>query len=124
MFCENCNLKVSGTIRICPKCGHKSFSQTLSESNNKSRKSRISVINTRRGSPGIYQVHPWPRFWARTIDTILFTIFLSFSLYFFFPQYTIVEANLINFLCILLYNELHNKHLMIYKHNPFLFLSR
>jgi len=89
MFCESCNLKVSNTIRICPKCGHKHFSETKKEINSQPSSSNKSAANSKRHNPSIKQVRPWVRYWARTIDITLFTIFIFFTYYYFlFPSYS------------------------------------
>ena len=96
MYCENCFTKVANTIRVCPKCGHRSFSKNIENQINQKKSSVRSTSSLRTSSnlskSTTSQARPWIRFWARMIDLILFAMFCGLVYGICFPQYNFNEA--------------------------------
>lgn len=92
-FCEACSNKVMLTMRICPQCGGKSFSDTpnlLPPRDKKSLKnSGVQAGNLKHINqpPNIAHVRPWVRYWARTFDVYVFAFIAGFFLYFIAPEF-------------------------------------
>ena len=91
MYCENCFTKVANTIRVCPKCGHRSFSKNIENQINQ-KKSLVRSTSSLRTPSNLQrsttsQARPWIRFWARWIDLFLFTLFCYFVNGFVFSQF-------------------------------------
>lgn len=93
MYCEQCNTKVAQSIRICPKCGNRSFSESITthspippKTNN-----RTSRTNLKSQSSTI-EPRPWVRLWARVIDYSLFGVFLGLSIGYLFPYSKINDS--------------------------------
>lgn len=87
MYCEQCNTKVAQSIRICPKCGNRSFSESITthspippKTNNRTSRTNLkSQVSTS-------QPRPWIRLWARMFDYLFFGMFVGFGLEYFFPN--------------------------------------
>lgn len=89
-FCSGCGKSLMGTMRICPYCGGKSFSNSPPSIPvpNQSQKATIST------APHVgAQVRPWVRYWARTLDICLLTIPIGLLLGIFAPLFVMQKNN-------------------------------
>ena len=104
MYCEKCNTKVAQAMRICPKCGNRSFSEVITKKNvTPSRRERPrassarSVLNSSLQNP-----RPWIRFWARLYDWIFFGVFLGVCIGYWAPN-SIPSDTVLGFIIIFLW---------------------
>lgn len=92
-FCEACNSKLMITMRICPQCGGKSFSDSPSilhpqdQTNQKNIGANAGNSKSINQHPINSQARPWLRFWARTFDVYVFAFIAGFFLAFIAPEF-------------------------------------
>jgi len=87
MYCEKCNTKVAQAIRICPKCGNRSFSEVITKNDMPSSHQRphASSAHSLRNS-SLQNPRPWIRFWARFFDWMFFGIFIGIIIGYWAPN--------------------------------------
>jgi uncharacterized RDD family membrane protein YckC len=86
MYCEKCNTKVAQSIRICPKCGNRSFSESITTQTQIPPRTNKVTQRASVSQAAISTPRPWIRLWARTIDYLLFAIVLGFLHGYLFPN--------------------------------------
>jgi uncharacterized RDD family membrane protein YckC len=100
MYCDECNTEVAQSIRICPKCGNRNFSKSITE------KPRVKstpyaktsgLINSGKNSTAT-NPRPWVRLWARLFDIMLMIIFVAIVLMEFFPSYTNIDDTVLGYI--------------------------
>lgn len=90
-FCTGCGKSLMGTMRICPYCGGKSFSNSPPSIPLPTQRQNV----TASAAPPLTgaQVRPWVRYWARTLDICLMTIPIGFLLGIFAPLFVMQKSN-------------------------------
>lgn len=88
-FCQSCGKEVIATMRVCPGCGAKEFSDqkkeqppiviSVSEAPKTTAPEKITIIKN--------ETRPWVRYWARWLDLTLFGAICGGVLGLMFPQY-------------------------------------
>lgn len=78
-YCESCGNQVMPTMRMCPQCGNKTFSQTPVQAKNTSTSTQAQSTSAQFSnnlSPNTLSVtpRPWVRLWARLLDVYIFAI--------------------------------------------------
>lgn len=101
-FCTGCGKSLMGTMRICPYCGGKSFSN--SPPNIPLPTQRQNVTASAASLTGA-QVRPWVRYWARMLDICLLTMPIGFLLGIFAPLFVMQNSNdlLLGFIALFFY---------------------
>lgn len=101
-FCTGCGKSLMGTMRICPYCGGKSFSNSPP-----SVLVPIPSQNVMASAAPLTgaQVRPWVRYWARMLDICLLTMPIGFLLGIFAPLFVMQKSNdfLLGFIALFFY---------------------
>lgn len=88
-FCQSCEKEVISTMRVCPGCGGKDFSNEKNKSKTflNPEKEVISKVKPTIISNANQKTRPWVRYWARMMDLNLFGFICGGLLGFLFPDY-------------------------------------
>lgn len=102
-FCTGCGKSLMGTMRICPYCGGKSFSNSPPSIPLPTQRQNV----TASAAPPLTgaQVRPWVRYWARMLDICWLTIPIGFLIGIFAPLFVMQKSNdfLLGFIALFFY---------------------
>lgn len=89
-FCSGCGKSLMGTMRICPYCGGKSFSNLPPSIPLPTQRQNVTAS---AASLTGAQVRPWVRYWARMLDICVLSFPIGLLLGIFAPHFVTPKSN-------------------------------